>query len=339
MLSSPNETGVEHQYSTDRLTNNLSWLLFLQSYLRTSSSADGPSAQRKALADVVMENPASAEAWADFLQSEEAAAVEAAKQPSHRLALYKLYHKATELIQRGKGRVANAYMRVWLGYARHQWEHNEDEARDTLKTLKNQHIGDSAAHLYHLWATLESKSGYHSKALAILNKAIKDKAQPLSVLEDLLAQMHLSSGPSPPSTTPSIGPLPLPPPPGVKGVRFAVPTTPRASGSHPPLPGSAASSQGGSSTAPESAEHLYPPGGPGSSGKGVSPDRGLMGGGHRTPHSTISMRSHSTGRSSAGSLTTTSGLQHSDLSLAFTNHTGKTNVSASDEDATITCTK
>ncbi len=77
-----------------------------------------------------------------------------------RQALRQLYHRATELVQRCKGRPTPSYIHVWLGYARHQWcvgnrrfhrqksmeeldlpqfnfrRHSEDDARDTLKTLK-----------------------------------------------------------------------------------------------------------------------------------------------------------------------------------------------------------
>lgn len=56
---------------------------------------------------------------------------------------------------------------------------NEDEARDTFKTLKNQHIGDGCALLYHDWAALEAKSGNISKALSILHKGLKENAQPV----------------------------------------------------------------------------------------------------------------------------------------------------------------
>jgi len=56
--------------------------------------------------------------------------------------------------------------------------HNEDEARDTFKTLKNQHVADSSALLFHAWASLEAGSGNTSKALGILGKALKENAQP-----------------------------------------------------------------------------------------------------------------------------------------------------------------
>ena len=51
-------------------------------------------------------------------------------------ALRQLYHRATELVQRCRGRPSPAYVHVWLGYARHQWRVSEDDARDTIKTLK-----------------------------------------------------------------------------------------------------------------------------------------------------------------------------------------------------------
>ncbi|GAX81238.1 hypothetical protein CEUSTIGMA_g8670.t1 [Chlamydomonas eustigma] len=83
-------------------------------------------------------------------------------------------------------------MHVWLGYAKHQWKYNEDDARDTFKTLKNQLPGESNAHLFHTWATLEAGSGNMSKALSILQKGMKERAQPSSLLDQL--RMELQSG-------------------------------------------------------------------------------------------------------------------------------------------------
>lgn len=53
-----------------------------------------------------------------------------------------------------------------------------DDARDTFKTLKNQHIGDASAALYHEWACLEHSAGHVSKALAVIAKGLKAEAQP-----------------------------------------------------------------------------------------------------------------------------------------------------------------
>lgn len=53
-----------------------------------------------------------------------------------------------------------------------------DDARDTFKTLKNQHIGDASARLYYEWAVLEHSAGYISKALGIIAKGMRADAQP-----------------------------------------------------------------------------------------------------------------------------------------------------------------
>lgn len=53
-----------------------------------------------------------------------------------------------------------------------------DDARDTFKTLKNQHIGDASAHLFYEWACLEHAAGNVSKALGVLAKGFRAEAQP-----------------------------------------------------------------------------------------------------------------------------------------------------------------
>jgi hypothetical protein len=55
---------------------------------------------------------------------------------------------------------------------------SQDDARDTFKTLKNQHIGDASAHLYYEWAVLEHSTGNVSKALGIIAKGMRAEAQP-----------------------------------------------------------------------------------------------------------------------------------------------------------------
>lgn len=67
---------------------------------------------------------------------------------------------------------------------------SQDDARDTFKTLKNQHIGDGCACLYHEWASLEHSAGNVSKAISIVHKGIKADAQPASLLEKLAAEMQ-----------------------------------------------------------------------------------------------------------------------------------------------------
>ena len=58
-------------------------------------------------------------------------------------------------------------------------QRSPDDARDTFKTLKSQNIGDSCALLYTEWAALEAAAGHVSKALGVLQKGIRDRAQPV----------------------------------------------------------------------------------------------------------------------------------------------------------------
>lgn len=71
--------------------------------------------------------------------------------------------------------------RAYEGMMTHASSHrprDEDDARDTFKALKNQHIGDGHASLYHQWAQLEASSGNTSKALAVIQKGLKERAEP-----------------------------------------------------------------------------------------------------------------------------------------------------------------
>jgi hypothetical protein len=84
------------------------------------------------LSDTVLDNPSSADAWFNFLRNEESCigAAGLCKDLSPNAAstgkglgvsLYHLYHKATELVQRSKGTPLDAYVKIWVGYARLQW--------------------------------------------------------------------------------------------------------------------------------------------------------------------------------------------------------------------------
>lgn len=128
------------------------------------------------LSQALFDNPSSADAWWKFLSEVESNALSSPSISS----LRSVYQRATELVQRTKGQdPTEAYVNIWLGYAKHQWAVNEDDARDTFKTLRNQHITSGAANHYHLWASLEAGSGDISKALSVLAKGIKEKAQPV----------------------------------------------------------------------------------------------------------------------------------------------------------------
>ena len=89
------------------------------------------TAHRKQLADAVLENPTSADAWVSFLEQEECqptvhgspTTVTLVGSSSSRcvVTLLHLYQKATELVVRTKGRSAEAYVKLWVGYAKQQW--------------------------------------------------------------------------------------------------------------------------------------------------------------------------------------------------------------------------
>lgn len=112
----------------DHTTGSLSWVAQLQAYINAShpSLDNGKAAmQRKRLSDTVLDNPQSAEAWLSFLSNEEqlaSMAPPAAPSGKKTTTLYQLYHKATELVTRPRGSVADgAYLSIWLGYVRNQW--------------------------------------------------------------------------------------------------------------------------------------------------------------------------------------------------------------------------
>eukprot|EP00798_Chlamydomonas_sp_ICE-L_P023347 gene23347-30598_t len=183
----------------DRTTGNLAWISMLQHHLRSTPSSPSTPEERKQLADAILENPNSAESWALFLQNEEAVQSEYAKDhPTCPIDLFPFFHRATELVQRSRGSTAlESYISVWLGYVRHQWRRSEEDGRDTLKTLKNQQIvvGEYGALLYQEWARLEMSSGNICKAVSVVQKGLKENAQPESLLRDLKAELQaLSDG-------------------------------------------------------------------------------------------------------------------------------------------------
>lgn len=96
----------------------------LQAYLRSAAVGGAQAAaERKQLGDAVLENPTSAEAWAQFLEHEESFQQGGSQGHGGKggAGLFHLYHKATELVQHSKARHTEAYTSIWLGYARHQW--------------------------------------------------------------------------------------------------------------------------------------------------------------------------------------------------------------------------
>lgn len=67
---------------------------------------------------------------------------------------------------------------------------NQDDGRDTFKTLKSQRIGQNCSAVFLEWATLEHcNAGDTYKALSVLSKGIKEGAQPVAVLESMTAEL------------------------------------------------------------------------------------------------------------------------------------------------------
>ncbi|KAF8072718.1 MPS1 [Scenedesmus sp. PABB004] len=170
-----------------------SWLADLDAYIATHEPGD---AERRELVARVKGAPQSAAAWRALLAHEEAcgnATQHGLAPPADpgRVSLYHMYYWATQLVPRSStAQHKEAYLQLWLGFARQQWSRSPDDARDTLKTLKNQHIGGDSAALYHAWASLEHAAGNISRALGVLARGIKAGAQPASLLEQLRGEMQ-----------------------------------------------------------------------------------------------------------------------------------------------------
>ncbi|RMZ52746.1 hypothetical protein APUTEX25_000865 [Auxenochlorella protothecoides] len=126
--------------------------------------------------------PESAGAWWALLACLEA-------RPLPGLDLLQVYTQATHAVPRQGNQGSDAYVRLWLGFARQQWHRDCDDARDTLKTLRRQAIGSSSPLLFLEWAALEWDSGARDRASAVLAKGLRDGAQPPAALEAALADV------------------------------------------------------------------------------------------------------------------------------------------------------
>ncbi len=104
----------------------VSWDRDLDAYLKAQGGT--PSAASKLstrLADAVRKDCESPEAWWAFLQQEESvqSSSTATLTQSGRggVGLFDLYHWATKLVPRQSNYRNEAYVKIWLGYARQQW--------------------------------------------------------------------------------------------------------------------------------------------------------------------------------------------------------------------------
>lgn len=108
-----------------------SWLPDLEAYLKGHPICSGGDeehsvSERQGLVAAVKAAPQSAEAWRALLIFEEAHSSNITQQqpgggdPS-RVSLYHLYYWATQEVPRSKNQQKEAYLQLWLGFARQQW--------------------------------------------------------------------------------------------------------------------------------------------------------------------------------------------------------------------------
>ncbi|KAI8113435.1 hypothetical protein M9435_003437 [Picochlorum sp. BPE23] len=104
---------------------------------------------------------------------------------AHGVILCDLYDWATRLVPQQGNKTKPAFVNIWLGHARQQWLRGKDDALDAIKALKTQQIGLSYAPLYIEWASIEAASDNVRKALSVVDKGIRENAQPSSHLESV----------------------------------------------------------------------------------------------------------------------------------------------------------
>ena len=144
----------------------------------------------------VKQDQTSAAAWWDFLRAEEEN-----KSSSN---VYKLYEWATKLVPRKGNKDNESYINLWLGYIKRQ--KNEEDIRDTFKTLRNMGIGEKCALLYQRWALFEVAAGNTDKARGIVKKGVKAGALEKGEMEAFESKCLAGSSTSQPSAK---GHLPL----------------------------------------------------------------------------------------------------------------------------------
>lgn len=154
----------------------------------------------------VKDDSSSAEHWWDLLSTEEeelrTAHAGAANFKALSQNLYKLYEWATKLVPRKGNKNNESYVGLWLGYIKRQ--KNEEDIRDTFKTLRNMGIGETSTALYKEWALFEVAAGNVEKAKGIVKKGVKAGAVHKSEVGTFLSR--LSAQPTDPQPQPETAP-------------------------------------------------------------------------------------------------------------------------------------
>lgn len=184
--------------STSRLSSG--WDMDLDVYVSSPGERGTPDAIQTIRAKLAAEVRAAhecPEVWWAFLRHEEDTlsignnAELIFNRPSRNgIPLFELYRWATRLIPRQGNYTKESFIRIWVGFGRQQWFRNQDDGRDTFKTLKSQHIGDGCVALYAEWAALELRSGDVYKALSIISKGGKDGGQPSPTLDSMAVDIR-----------------------------------------------------------------------------------------------------------------------------------------------------
>ena len=143
---------------------------------------EAAAAERATLAAALMADGSRPKPWLAFLEHEEGTG----GQPNE---LLRLYGWAVKTVARAGMSKNVDYLRLWVGYALQQMVESEEDARDTFRCLKAQHVGEDHALLYVAWALLESFSGNTTKADSILKKGAERGATPAEAIAEARAQL------------------------------------------------------------------------------------------------------------------------------------------------------
>ena len=116
------QLNLQVQGAPQSILRQISWQVHLQQYLQRCAAVS-PEAAVRLTADV-HQNPLLPEPWWLLIQhaeSQQNVAVTKPQDKRHGLALLQIYEWATKQVQRQGNYDNNAFLRLWIGYAKQQW--------------------------------------------------------------------------------------------------------------------------------------------------------------------------------------------------------------------------